>query len=123
VGVPQDVRELLIIDDDLDILEIVAEALRDEGYQVAAFPDGARALTYARDHTPALVLSDLLIPPMGGRQLVTQLRALYGQRVPIVLMSAMADQARLEGVDGVLRKPFELDDLASLVRRWAAPAN
>jgi DNA-binding response OmpR family regulator len=116
--------DVVIVDDDHDLLEIVAEALRDEGYQVAAFSDGASALAYARDRLPALVLTDLLIPPGGGQQLVAGLRALHGAAVPIVVMTALADRTRLAGVqvDDVLSKPFELDTLSTTVRRWAKGA-
>ncbi len=114
----------MVVDDDQDILEIVAEALRDEGYAVAAFSDGASALAYARDHLPALVLTDLRIPPGGGQQLVAGLRALHGEAVPIVLMTAVADHTRLAEVevDDILSKPFELEALSSTVRRWATRA-
>jgi two-component system response regulator (stage 0 sporulation protein F)/two-component system response regulator MtrA len=119
--VPQDV---IVVDDDQDILEVVAEALRDEGFRVAAFADGESALAYAHDHEPALVLTDLLIPPGGGKQLVEGLRALHGRRLPIVVMTAFPDISRLSdvSVEAVLAKPFELDDLSSTVRRWATPA-
>jgi DNA-binding response OmpR family regulator len=114
----------MVVEDDRDILAVVAEALRDEGFRVAAFADGATALAYAHDHVPALVLTDLLIPPKGGRELVARLRALHGRRLPIVVMTALADRPRLEDVqiDAVLSKPFALDELSSTVRRWATPA-
>lgn len=114
----------MVVDDDQDILEIVAEALRDEGYRVAAFSDGASALAYAREHPPAMVLTDLLIPPGGGQQLVAGLRALHGAAVPIVVMTALTDHTRLAGVqvDAILSKPFELDALSSTVRRWVRGA-
>jgi DNA-binding response OmpR family regulator len=119
--VPHDV---VIVDDDTDILEIVSEALREEGFAVAAFAEGASALAYARDHLPALVLTDLLVPPTGGQELIVRLRALYGEALPIVVMTAMEDRARTLTVPvaGVLQKPFELDELSSLVRRWAEPS-
>ncbi len=114
----------MVVDDDQDILEIVVEALRDEGYRVAAFSDGASALAYARDHLPSLVLTDLLIPPGGGKQLVAGLRALHGEAVPIIVMTALPDYTRLAGVhvDDVLAKPFELETLSSVVRRWVTGA-
>ncbi len=116
--------DVVVVDDDQDILEVVTEALRDDGFQVAAFADGDGALAYACDHIPAMVLTDLLIPPGGGQELVARLRALHGRRVPIVVMTALVDRARLRdvAVDGVLSKPFELDELSSTVRRWATPA-
>jgi len=117
-------RDVVVVDDDQDILHVVAEALRDDGFQVAAFADGDGALAYARDHVPAMVLTDLRVPPAGGQVLVQQLRALHGRRVPIVVMTALVDRARLEdvAVDGVLGKPFELDELSSTVRKWTTPA-
>ena len=117
-------RNVVVVDDDQDILHVVTEALRDDGFEVAAFADGDGALAYARDHVPAMVLTDLLIPPSGGQELVAQLRSLHGWRVPIVVMTALGDHTRLADVamDAILAKPFELDELSSTVRRWATPA-
>src|SRR5579884_277906 len=113
----------MVVEDDQDILEVVSEALRDEGYSVAAFHDATSALAYARDHQPGLVLTDLLIPPSGGRELVAQLRTLHGQEVPIVLMTALRDRDQFADVpvQQVLPKPFELEELWSVVRRWIRP--
>lgn len=114
----------MVVEDDQDILEVVAEALREEGYEVAAFSNGASALAYAHDHVPALVLTDLFIPPSGGRELVAQLRGLHGQQLPIIVMTALRDRTQLADVpvQQVLLKPFELDDLWKTVRRWMPPA-
>lgn len=113
----------MVVEDDQDILEVVSEALREEGYSVAAFADAASALDYARDHRPALVLTDLLIPPAGGRALVAQLRNLHGQLLPIVLMTALRDRSQFADVpvQHVLPKPFDLDDLWAVVRRLMPP--
>ncbi len=101
-------REVMVVEDDQDILEVVTEALRDEGYTVAAFPDATSALAHARNHQPALVLTDLLIPPSGGRELVARLRDLHGQVLPIVLMTALRDPDQFADVpvQHVLPKPF-----------------
>ena len=117
-------RVVMVVEDDQDILEVVSEALRDEGYAVAAFPDATSALAYARDHQPELVLTDLLIPPSGGRDLVAKLRDLHGRVLPIVLMTALRDRDQFADmpVQQVLAKPFELDDLWSAVRRWMPPS-
>jgi two-component system response regulator QseB len=116
-------REVMVVEDDQDILEVVSEALRDEGYAVPAFHDATSALAYAHDHQPALVLTDLLIPPSGGRELVAQLRDLHGPVLPIVLMTALRDRAQFADVpvQHVLPKPFELEELWSVVRRLATP--
>jgi DNA-binding response OmpR family regulator len=115
--------EVVIVDDDPDILDIVSDVLRDEGFTPVVFRDGAHAEAHIVHHPPGLVLTDLRLPVLSGRDLVSHLRQRVGDRLPIIVMSGLADDAESEHlpVQGYLRKPFELDDLCALVNRWTTP--
>jgi CheY-like chemotaxis protein len=115
-------RRILVVDDDVDIRETVAEILRDEGYPVDAVADGLEALDYLRTRpSPRLVLLDLMMPGMNGEDLVKVLRGtptLAETRIAVV--SAARDlRERAEEMKAVafLQKPITLDRLLALVER------
>lgn len=116
-----DSREIVIIDDEPDILDVLADVLRDEGYTPVVFRDGSEALTYLADHTPSLVLSDLRLPSMSGQEFIAKLRLLRGPSLPVVVMSGAvtSDTVQTLAIQDVLMKPFELDSFLALVNRWA----
>ncbi len=111
---------VLVVDDERDIREAVAEVLKDEGYEVLDAHDGAEALRQLRAHHPSVVLLDLMMPGMNGwefcavRKSEPELSA-----IPVIVISALG---RVSGIDAqaFLQKPFELDALVSTVRQYAA---
>ncbi|HEX9494633.1 MAG TPA: response regulator [Candidatus Limnocylindria bacterium] len=108
---------VLIIDDDDQLCETLREALRDD-YAVASAPHGAAALDLVKVHEPALILLDLRMPIMDGWSFVQQYRRLAAAPAHIVVMSAAADAPNIAtqlGVDGYLRKPFDLASLFTCV--------
>jgi CheY-like chemotaxis protein len=114
--------EILLIEDDHDIADSVAEALTDEGHRVAMVANGREALTWLEAHPPPkVILLDLMMPVMDG----WQFRDLQKQdprfaAIPIVVMSACtgrADVARL-AADDVLAKPVDLHRLHAAVQRF-----
>ncbi len=110
---------VLVVDDEPTLRSILVDVLVDEGYAVVTARDGQEALEiFARD-APDLVLMDVMMPRMDGPTAVRALRALpNGTTVPIVLASAVMSSDGLDlGIDGFLRKPFELDDLLQLIGR------
>lgn len=118
----QDIRPLIVIvDDEADIADVISDVLQEEGYETQVFRDAATALGFMRDHVPALVLTDLRLRGVSGRELIAQTQALHGEQVPIVVMSGVAydiDDAAAR-VQAYLKKPFDLDALCRLVERWA----
>jgi CheY-like chemotaxis protein len=119
---------ILVIDDDPAILEIIAWALEDAGYTVAAVNSGREALQWiqaaeAVGEPPALILLDLAMPEMNGQQVAAALRQQWrGKRVPIVIITADL-QARLRerelGAAYTLTKPFDVEGLLSIVEQFA----
>ncbi|HEX8907909.1 MAG TPA: response regulator [Anaeromyxobacteraceae bacterium] len=103
---------VLIVEDDADIRDSVAEALRAEGVRVLATDEGQKALEMMETWRPAVVLLDLTLAGMNGPEFrMRQRQSAQLAAIPVVVMSGRPDP-RLT-VDATLRKPFSLDALLS----------
>ena len=118
---------ILLVEDDLDVREALAEALRDEGYSVEVAADGEQALGYLRGGgRPGLILLDLMMPHMSGSEFRMVQKVdpvLCG--VPVVLLSAdghMEEKARALETQGAIRKPIDFEELLATIQRFTAPA-
>jgi len=117
--------DVLIVDDDPDMVTIIRIMLDDAGYQVRSARNGKEALESVAAKMPAVVLLDILMPVMDGWQCARELRARYGRRVPIVVVTAAEHagaRAAQVGGDDVLAKPFEMAELLRIVARYV-PGN
>lgn len=111
-------RTVLVVDDDPNILEIVAVALEEAGYAVERAADGATALSLVDEREIDLVLADVVMPGLDGIGLARRLQE-RGQEAPVILMSAAA--IRIDPLlTPFLAKPFDLDHLIDLVDRSLA---
>ncbi len=120
---------ILIVDDDPDMVASVGRAVRKAGYRTAAASDGGAALLEIAKNPPALVISDVLMPPgINGFQLCRQLKGAETTRgLPVILMSGKADPAdhfwaEEVGARLLLRKPVDLPRLiAEIAQGLASP--
>lgn len=112
-------KTVLVVDDEPMLRMIVREILQDEGYAVIEAADG-RVIPeiMAREH-PDLVLMDVMMPGVDGREAYRQLRSHPEHRnVPVVMMSAAVQPNGLDpSISGFVAKPFDIDDLVKLVAR------
>jgi DNA-binding response OmpR family regulator len=110
---------VLVIDDEDDIADSIADVLRPIGYEVETRPDGAAGLSVAGARPVSLVLLDWrLSSEPSGAVLVEGLRHACGGTVPVVVISADPSslaEAREAAVADYLPKPFDIDDLVGLV--------
>jgi DNA-binding response OmpR family regulator len=112
---------ILCADDDEDILALVALRLTRAGYEVRTASDGAAALAEAREHRPALAILDVMMPRMGGIDVVTAFRADSELRdIKVILLSARVQDSDRErgldaGADVYLVKPFRFEELEETV--------
>jgi len=118
---------LMIVDDDDDLRDTIADIMSAQGYTVAAFADARAALAALEGgRTPFLILLDLMMPGMSGWEFrAAQLKNPRLALIPVVVVTAASkfiEGAPPLGDIEILRKPFELDTLLALVGRYAAAA-
>ncbi|QJX01189.1 Chemotaxis protein methyltransferase CheR [Frigoriglobus tundricola] len=117
---PDDRPRVLVADDNADMRQYVLRLLADQ-YTVEAVPDGAAALAAARDRTPDLVVTDVMMPRLDGFGLLKELRAdPRTSGLPVLMLSARAgEESRVEGMeagaDDYLVKPFGARELLARV--------
>lgn len=109
-------EDILVVDDDADIRDAVAELLVAEGYRVRTASNGAEALERLHTALPSLVLLDLMMPVMSGWQVLEQLEA-EGVSVPVCVISAVASSYPLKSAH-VLSKPFDGALLLEIVGKY-----
>ncbi len=114
---------VLLVDDDQDLRDSIAELLRQRGYVVATAEDGHAALAViAGNGMPCVVLLDLVMPVMDGWKFLAAVQAdPHLSAIPIVIASAHAATHAPSGIAGVLHKPFDLDELFAVVARHCGP--
>lgn len=115
----------LAIDDDQDNLSLITHQLLelfDCVVMVAA--DGQTALASAIEYHPCLILLDIMLPDMDGLDVIRQLRQMEATRtIPVIAVTALAassdrQQILAAGCNDYLSKPYQLEDLEMLIRRY-----
>ncbi|MGC8874439.1 MAG: response regulator, partial [Chloroflexia bacterium] len=118
-------RQVLVAEDDPDIAGWLERVLQREGYQVCWAPDGQAALDEVRRARPDVILLDLHLPGVDGREIVARLKRDAETRdIPIIVMTASSldrDRDRVHvldlGAESFLNKPFSAEELAQEIRR------
>ena len=111
-------QQILVIDDDVELCELVAEYLEPDGYRVEAVHDGHEGVRRALSGDHALVVLDYMLPGLNGFEVLRQIRAT--SRVPIVMLTARGDDMNriigLQiGADDYLPKPFNPLELVARI--------
>ena len=109
---------ILIIEDDTDINNMMAEALEKSGYGCIQAFSGTEGLLYAQKHPLDLVILDLMLPGMDGETLLPQIKAV--QNIPIIVLSAkdsLDSKVGLltAGAEDYMTKPFEIQELLARI--------
>ncbi len=112
-------EKVLIVDDDVELCDLVAEYLTPEGFSVEAVHNGEQGLKRALSGEHVLVVLDVMLPGMNGVDLLRKLRA--ESRVPVLILTARGDDVDrivgLEiGADDYLPKPFNPRELLARIR-------
>ena len=116
-------KVILCVDDSASIRQMVKLTLSGAGYQVLQAIDGADGLAKARESTVNLVVTDLNMPVMNGLGLISELRKLPAyQGIPIIFLTTESDpgmkqQAKAAGATAWITKPFQQEQLVSVVRK------
>jgi CheY-like chemotaxis protein len=112
-------KTVLVVDDEPVLRTIVRETLPEEGYAVIEAADGSVMLEIMARERPDLVLMDVMMPGVDGREAYRALRSREDlPDVPVVMMSAGVQPIRLDpSIAAFLRKPFDVAQLVELVVR------
>ena len=100
--------------------------LGNEGYEVLEAENGPEGMVRARDEQPDLVLLDWMMPDVDGMEILRLLKTTAATKeIPVVMLTALdglpeITVATYSGADGYVTKPFEVQDLLSLVGRFTA---
>jgi DNA-binding response OmpR family regulator len=111
--------KILVIDDDVLMLRMMARALAADGHDVTTATDGERAMALYQETRHDLVITDIVMPNQEGLETILTLRR-DDNPVKIIAISGtdieMLETARLIGADDVLGKPFRAHELVDRVR-------
>jgi two-component system, OmpR family, response regulator len=113
-------HQVLVVDDEPSIVDAVATSLRYEGFDVREARTGRAALTFAQEHTPDLIVLDVMLPDLDGFEVTRRLRA-DGIRSPILFLTARdALDDKVTGLtvggDDYVTKPFALAEIVARTR-------
>jgi CheY-like chemotaxis protein len=117
------VATILIVDDEGPVRAFLALLLADSGHRTLVAIHGRQALHVVEGERPDLVIADIMMPVLNGVEMCRQLKAGKAtQGIPVILMSSAGPQAADgAGADAFIDKPFDLEDMETLVRRWLPP--
>src|SRR3954469_9362738 len=115
---------ILVVDDDADFRTGLRMALEMKGYQVEESANGEEALARLAERPPLLVLLDLQMPVMNGREMLQRMRATPELKdLPVVIISGFGFEweAELMGAQGYIGKPFEPQELEATIANLLRP--
>ena len=115
------VKSILIVEDEKDIVDLIAYHLKQSGFSVSAL-DGASGLERARKERPGLIILDLMLPGMDGKDVCRALKSNpLTQSIPILMLTAKAEEMDRVigfelGADDYVTKPFSPRELVLRVK-------
>jgi excisionase family DNA binding protein len=128
-GIPTDAldsgkRKVLIVDDDKELVELIADVLeRDGRFEIRSVNNGFDAGMMVKDYTPDLIVLDVMLPDINGREVCQRVRKDLGaDDVKIICISGMVeddkvDELKAAGANDFLQKPFDVETLLERVCR------
>lgn len=116
-------KRILVCDDDKGILEVMEIMLQTKGWEVKALSDGKGIIKKIQEFKPDLIFLDIWMPGINGKEIVLLLKKdSTTKNIPIIIVSALSDTeaiAKKAGANGHLGKPFEMNELFSIVEQYA----
>lgn len=115
-------KKILIMDDDPTIADLLTEVLAEEGYETYMTTQSLRFYDAVHEHQPDLVLLDIMMPYLDGRDELKLMGMGTGRRIPVIIVTAFLGAANEEkefreaGVVHIIYKPFDLDKLVEQVK-------
>jgi CheY-like chemotaxis protein len=115
-------KKILICDDDSSILDVLQIILEEGGYETERAVNGEEVLEKVNTTNADLIFLDIWMPGLQGTEVVKQLKQYeHTKNTPIILLSALNEienSAKESGADDFVRKPFDMHELLSLVKKY-----
>lgn len=117
-------RRILIVDDEPDVVTLIARTLAREGYEIETAYDGISALDLAQSVKPDLILLDIMMPMMSGYEVCEQLKASpETKHIPVLCLSSAhtadaRERSRRAGATTLVLKPFTAAELIAQIERY-----
>ncbi len=124
-------KNILVVDDDIDVITFVSTVLEKIGYKVIGAKDGEEALSKIKGNKPDLIILDILMPKQSGIKMYRELKTHESLKdIPVVILSAISKRTFLRSQEALtefggeavpepevyIEKPVEPEDLAQTVR-------
>jgi len=114
---------VLVVDDDASIRRLVKLILTDAGFDVTVAEDGKKALAILQVEAPSVLVLDMNMPVMDGRELFERLETAHRRPLTIIITAGPSERTRAElGAEASLQKPFGPEDLVEKVEELARAA-
>jgi DNA-binding response OmpR family regulator len=117
--------KILIAEDEPLILQTMELKLKKEGYEIIKCIDGLEAMQKLEEHSPDLVITDIMLPYSSGLEIVRKIKENEATKhTPVIVLSAMGQESVVEeafslGADDYLKKPFSLNELSIRIKKLA----
>jgi len=120
-------KKVLIVEDHLDLLDILTLRMEDMGFAVSSATNGIEAVKKAIEEKPYLILMDIMLPGMDGREATRRIRSNPETKdIPILAATAITDKSQLRecieaGCNDYISKPFTAEDLQEKIQAVLDP--
>lgn len=115
-------NRILVVEDDSNIEQLVSFKLKNSGYEVFTANNGVKALEFLKKNSVDLIVTDMMMPVMDGRELVMQLKKdPILQNIPTIMLTSRSLEKEIVdafslGVDDYVKKPFSPQELVARIR-------
>jgi len=120
-------RKIMLVDDEEQLVSIMASVLQDEGFSVKKMLSAEEALVEYVSYSPDLVISDVKMDSMDGFAMFERVKALQREKsVPFIFLTGLDDRlgqqrANSLGATAYVSKPFDVDELVGMVKKLVPP--
>jgi len=120
-------KKILLVDDEEQLIGIMANVLQDEGFAVKTTFSAEDALSAFESYSPDLIISDVKMGRMDGFAMFERLNALQSHRkVPFIFLTGLDDRLGQQRADSLgatayVNKPFDVDDIVGMVKKLLPP--
>ena len=116
--------KILVVDDSLTEREVIKKSLEAEGYTVTTAEDGEKAISILGNETFDCILLDVIMPGKNGYQVCREIKRNENTcKIPVIMVTSKGQESdkfwgKKQGADGYIVKPFKMEELISVVRRY-----